>query len=87
MIAIVNDKRYNGMANVGTRPSFKKRGNNTNIEVHIFNFKKTLYAKDITVDFVKKFRNEKRFDSREKLTAQLKRDEVKSRAILRSNFP
>ena len=87
VVAIVGEKKYNGMANIGSRPSFKSKGSSINIEVHIFNFAKTLYAKDIFVEFVKKIRNEKKFNSKEKLIAQLKRDEVKSRAILRTISP
>ena len=53
------------------------------MEVHIFHFQKTLYGKEITVEFVKKIRNEKVFTSKEKLIVQLKRDEIKTRAILK----
>jgi len=79
---VIGNKKYNGMANIGRRPSFKKAGSKKIIEVHIFNFNKTLYSKEITVEFVKRIRNERTFPSKEKLIAQLKRDEIKSRSIL-----
>ncbi len=81
--AIVDNKKLKGMANVGRRPSFKKRSSNINIEIHIFDFQKNLYGKEIIIEFVKKIRNEKVFASKEKLIAQLKRDEIKTRAILK----
>ena len=81
---VIDRKRFRGMANVGRRPSFKKN-NNINVEVHIFDFQKTLYGKEITVEFVKKIRNEKVFDLSEQLIAQLKRDEIKSRVILKTS--
>jgi len=81
--ADVGNRKFSGMANVGRRPSFKKEKDNVNIEVHIFDFKKTLYGKEIVVEFIKRIRKEKTFVSEEKLIAQLKRDEIKSRSILR----
>jgi len=81
---VIDQKRFKGMANIGRRPSFKKKNNNINVEVHIFDFRKTLYGKEITVEFVKKIRNEKMFDLSEQLIAQLKRDEIRSRAILKA---
>jgi len=82
---VIDHKRFKGMANVGRRPSFKRANNSINVEVHIFDFQQTLYGKEITVEFVKKIRNEKVFDLSEKLIAQLKRDEFKSRAILKAS--
>jgi len=79
---IIGNIRYDGMANVGHRPSFKKEKSRINIEVHIFDFKKTIYEKEITIEFVKKIRNERLFPSKEKLIAQLKRDEIKTKSIL-----
>lgn len=76
-------RHFGGMANVGRRPSFKGKGNHVNVEVHIFDFKKTLYGKEIAVEFIKKIRDEKMFGSRKKLIAQLKRDEIRSKSILR----
>ncbi len=79
---IIDGKRFKGMANVGRRPSFKK-SNGINIEAHIFNFKKNIYGKEIIIEFVKKIRNERVFDSITRMSAQLKRDEVKSRSIFK----
>jgi riboflavin kinase/FMN adenylyltransferase len=81
----VNNKKFKGMANVGLRPSFKKGNNSINVEVHIFDFQKNLYGREIIVEFVKNIRKERTFDSKEKFIAQLKRDEIKSRAILNLN--
>lgn len=80
---VVDNKRLKGMANIGLRPTFKKGNSQINVEVHIFNFQKTIYGKEIIVEFIKKIRNEKVFALKEKLIAQLKRDETKSRAILK----
>jgi riboflavin kinase/FMN adenylyltransferase len=73
---------FKGMANVGYRPSFKKKNSPVGIEVHVFDFKKNLYGKEIVVEFTQKIRNEKVFCSKDQMSAQLRRDEVKSRSIL-----
>ncbi|MBN1870724.1 MAG: bifunctional riboflavin kinase/FAD synthetase [Candidatus Omnitrophica bacterium] len=77
-------RMYKGMANVGRRPSFKKNKNHINIEIHIFEFKKSLYGKEISVEFIKKIRNEKFFKSPQELTDQLARDTVTCKTILKS---
>lgn len=81
---VIDNKRFKGMTNVGLRPTFKKGHSSVNVEVHIFDFQRTLYGKEIVVEFIKKIRNERVFALKEKLIAQLKRDEIKSRAILKT---
>jgi riboflavin kinase / FMN adenylyltransferase len=80
---IVLDKKYSGMANVGFRPSFKKRNRQMNLEVHIFDFNKKIYGEVIIVEFFKKIREEKIFSSPAELIHQLKKDEVVSRNLLK----
>ena len=80
---IIGNKKFNGMANIGKRPSFNRNGGKVNIEVHLFSFNKDLYNKVIIIEFVKKIRNERVFDAKEKLIAQLKRDQIKTQSILK----
>ena len=74
---IYNNNCYHGLANVGRRPSFK-RISKVNIEVHIFDFKKNLYGKEIIVQFLKKIRNEIAFQSEDELVRQIQKDEKKA---------
>ncbi len=69
-----------GMANVGTRPTVD--GTAWVLEVHIFDFKDDLYGKELSVDFVGKLRDERRFDSVDALTRQLQSDAVEARVLL-----
>lgn len=71
---------YKGMSNIGFRPTVD-HGELT-IEVHIFNFNKNLYGEEITISFVERLRDEKKFESLEALTAQLVKDEASSLKIL-----
>ncbi|MEW5895128.1 MAG: bifunctional riboflavin kinase/FAD synthetase [Candidatus Omnitrophota bacterium] len=74
----LNEMSLEGMANIGSRPSFKKEGQ-LGIEVHLFDFNKNIYGKEILVEFLKKIRDEKFFPSREALIEQLKIDEKQAR--------
>jgi len=71
------------MANVGCRPSFKSTRDDVVVEVHIFRFNKNLYGKEIVVEFLKKIRTEKAFNSKEKLKQQLKADEERVKKLFK----
>lgn len=79
---IFGDKKYKGMANIGSRPSFKKEKSSYILEVNIFDFNQNLYDKVIMVVFVKYIREEKTFLCRNDLIAQLHKDEVRVRKLL-----
>lgn len=64
--------RY-GMMNIGVRPTFIDAGEPV-AEVHLFDWNGQLEGKDLTVHFIRKIRNEKKFSSAEELSAQLERD-------------
>lgn len=65
-------KRFNGMLNIGTRPTFKL--DKMSIEVHIFDFSDEIYGQEIEILFVKRWRDERKFDSLNALKAQLTKD-------------
>lgn len=76
------EKIFGGVLNIGRRPTFYKDSEPT-IEVHIFNFKKSIYNEDLEIEFVKKIRNEVKFPSRAKLIAQIRLDEfIAKKALL-----
>lgn len=65
-------KIYKGMGNIGTRPTIGKHDFTT--EVHIFDFDEKIYGKEITIYFVDRVRDEKKFEGLDKLKGQLERD-------------
>ncbi len=71
--AKVQKRLYKGILNIGRRPTFTKDIDPT-IELHIFNFKKNIYGKDIEIIFKRKIRNEERFSSAKALQKQIKSD-------------
>jgi riboflavin kinase/FMN adenylyltransferase len=71
----INKLKRKGIANLGYRPTFK--GKNLLLEVNIFGLKANLYNKKIYINFVKFIRPEKKFDSINRLKAQIKKDIIK----------
>ena len=79
---LLNNAKYNGMLNIGTRPTFNQNADNRSIEVNIFDFDSDLYNKEITLIFEDKIRDEERFSGVEELVKQLKKDRVAALKIL-----
>ena len=75
-------KTFNGMLNIGVRPTVNSNADHKTIEVHIFNFDEDIYHSDITALFVEKIRDEQKFETMEQLQAQLKKDQVSALDIL-----
>ncbi len=78
----IKNRLYNGMLNIGTRPTFNKNADNRSIEVNIFDFDDTIYGETISVFFVKKIRDEQKFDGADSLIEQLKKDKTTAQEIL-----
>lgn len=68
-----------GVANVGTRPTVD--GTRSLLEVHLFDFVGDIYGRHVAVDFVRKIRDEKRFDSFAGLKAQIEQDAQQARKL------
>lgn len=77
----LNGDSFFGMLNIGTRPTIDSDLRNKNIEVHIFDFDKKIYNQTITVSFVKRIRDEKKFSGLDELTKQLDLDKSEIRKI------
>jgi riboflavin kinase/FMN adenylyltransferase len=74
------DREYDGVANVGVRPTLG--GKEWLLEVHLFDFAGDVYGKHLCVSFRQKLRDEQAFDSLEELKAQIGRDMLAARAWL-----
>lgn len=77
-------ERRPAMVNVGFRPTVSDPDaqGRLSIEAHIFDYIGYLYDEEVTIEFVSFLRDEKRFPSLEKLTAQLRTDASKARKVL-----
>jgi riboflavin kinase/FMN adenylyltransferase len=52
------------------------------LEAHLFDFDGDLYGKAIRVEFVRKLRDEEKFDGLDALVAQMDQDAEQARAVL-----
>jgi riboflavin kinase/FMN adenylyltransferase len=68
-----------GVANVGTRPTVD--GTRSLLEVHLFDFDRDIYGAYVSIEFVHKLRDEKRFESFELLRQQIDIDAEQARAF------
>ena len=69
-----DDCEFNAMANLGKRPTIAG-AHGLLLEAHILDFKDNLYDKDVKISFIKKIRDERKFDSLPDLKSQLVKDE------------
>lgn len=79
-VSVDGTPRLMGMMNIGTRPTFD--GHHTTLEVHILHHDEDLYDQPLSVSFVSRLREERRFDSADALRQQLEQDALKTEQIL-----
>lgn len=79
-ILTFEDQNYQGMLNIGKRPTVD--GKERRIELHIFNFNTNIYGKKIKISLIKKIRDEVKFKNLDELKKQLEKDEIKSINLL-----
>lgn len=80
----IPELRY-GLINIGLRPTVEKT-KNVKYEVYILDFDGDLYNKFIHVELLSFLREEKKFESTEKLIEQMKKDEIEARKILEEKY-
>lgn len=78
----VDEQSYLGMLNIGLRPTVNNQLDNRSIEVHILDFDKDIYYKNITIHFYQRIRNEQFFASLDELKAQLAKDKIEVASLL-----
>ena len=71
-----------GVANLGTRPTITGISK-LHLEVHVLNFSKDLYGQHVHITFLKKIRDEIKFQSIEALKEQIKKDIINAEIFLK----
>ena len=74
---------YNGVANIGDNPTFF--GEKHRIEAHLFDFSGNLYGQSIKVEFLRRLRDEMKFNSVLELIDQIELDIQKTRKFFSEN--
>jgi riboflavin kinase/FMN adenylyltransferase len=81
-LAEVDDQVWKAVTNVGYRPTFGPDIDSPRIETHLLDFSRDLYSKIIEVRFIKRLRDEKKFDQVGDLIDQVQKDISRTREIL-----
>ena len=79
-----NTKKYNGVAYLGSRPTFS--GKKIFLETNIFNINKNLYKKKLRIYFLKFIRNDKKFKSSAQLIRQMNKDVIFAKKGLKTKI-
>ncbi len=86
---VVDENELNGVCYIGIRPTVRKLkkkpsldGDSRHVEVHIFDFKKNIYGKNLEIQFVKKIREDRKFGSTSELIEQIEKDLACAKIIL-----
>ena len=76
----LNNQIIQGIANMGVRPTIG--GSSPVLEIHLFEFDKDIYSERLIVKFIKKIRDEKKFDNLDMLKLQIQEDILIAKNIL-----
>lgn len=77
--AEIDGNTYGGAANLGYNPTFGDV--DLSLEVHLFDFNQDVYGKPISVRFIDRLRDEKRFSGPQDLIDQIRKDVETARKI------
>ena len=77
-ITLPDGRAFGGVTNVGVRPTVNN-GQDVTVEPWILDFDGDLYGQAIRVEFYRRLRDERKFDSLDALRSQIETDAVKTR--------
>ena len=84
-VLIENKKKiYNGVAYLGSRPTFG--GKKIFLEINIFDIKNNLYKKKLRIFFLKFIRREQKFNNSRKLIRQMNKDVIFAKKSLKTKL-
>ena len=78
-IAVAEGQEYLAVTNIGSRPTVG--GHQTRAEAWLLDFDGDLYGKQLTLEFYKFLRPERKFDSLEELTKEIQKNAAETRKI------
>jgi riboflavin kinase / FMN adenylyltransferase len=70
----IGEDWYEGVCNVGYKPTFNKEALKVSVEVHVFDFNKDIYGEQVTVEWHQYLRKEQKFSGIEELVSQIEKD-------------
>ena len=80
--AMIGGVIYASITNIGVRPTFESNGERT-VETHIFDFSSDLYGNELSVAFIARLREERKFTDAPALKAQMNDDFAQAKSLFR----
>lgn len=78
--AWLGENRFAAASNIGYRPTVN--GHGINVEAHLLDFDDDIYGQELTLEFIGRIRDEKKFANLEALVTQIKADVMAVRELL-----
>lgn len=78
----IGEETRMGVSNVGVRPTFEKGRTSPQVETHLLDFDQNLYNYRISISFIERLRDERRFPDVDTLVSQIRSDILRSRDVL-----
>lgn len=76
---------YNGVCNVGYKPTFNKEALKVSVEVHLFEFNQEIYGEEVVIVWHLYLRKEQKFSGIQELVAQIEKDKQKALEYFETN--
>jgi len=77
--ARIDGELYRGAINLGIRPTVSSGKSERVLEIHLFDFNRDIYGRDVEVRFLKFLRPEKKFENLDALVHQIRQDVEQAR--------
>ena len=82
--ALLGDSLLAAAVNIGYRPTVN--GHSLNVEAHLLDFDGQIYDQSLTLNFLTRIRDERKFDNLEDLVAQIHKDIGQVRQAVSANL-
>ena len=83
VVCQIKDANYKGIMNIGLKPTVDE-GQKRTVEIHLFDYKKDIYGKNLRAKVIERIRDEVKFNSLKELKSQILKDNEKAKKILES---
>jgi riboflavin kinase / FMN adenylyltransferase len=81
----VANRWFNGVCNVGYKPTFNKESLKLSVEVHLFDFNEDIYGSEVVIEWHRYLRKEQKFSGISELVTQIEKDKQNTLAYFEKN--
>ncbi len=82
--AQIDGQRYPGVVNLGVRPTISSGKSERILEIHLLDFNRDIYGRDVELRFLRRLREEKKFETIDALVQQIRLDVQQARQVFPS---